>query len=135
MNEPESRTGGNTDDLTPLEANLGKALVLIQRILPHLDDPARGSQVAAALRQASTCLEAARRLQELALAPKAGAAQHRVATGVAPEIAAVIAAAIAVLFDKPYRLVSVHQVETAVPYLNVWALEGRTQIFHSHKVR
>jgi hypothetical protein len=128
-------TGGNTNDLSPLEANLGKALVLIQRILPHLDDPARGPQVAAALRQASTCLESARHLHELALAPKSGVVQDRVATGVAPEIAAVIAAAVAVLFDKPYRLVSVHQVETPAPYLNVWALEGRTQIFQSHKVR
>ena len=123
------------DDLTPVEANLGKALVLIQRILPRLDDPARASEVQTALRQASACLESARQIHELSLAPNGPAAQHKVATGVAPEIAAVIAAAVAVMFDKPYRLVSVHQVETPVPYLNVWALEGRTQIFQSHKVR
>jgi hypothetical protein len=138
MNNPEApvgATGGITDDVTPLEANLGKALVLIQRILPRLDDPARGSEVQKALRQASACLESALQLHEIALAPKGGNVQHKVATGVAPEIAAVIAAAVAALFDKPYRLVSVHQVETPVPYLNVWSLEGRTQIFHSHKVR
>lgn len=138
MNKPEHTTGstaGMADDLTPLEANLGKALVLIQRILPRLDDPARAYEVQSALRQATACLESARHIHELGLAPKSAAAPHRVATGVAPEIAAVIAAAVAVVFDKPYRLVSVHHVETPVPYLNVWALEGRTQIFHSHKVR
>jgi hypothetical protein len=58
-----------------------------------------------------------------------------VATTLASEIAAVIAAAVAVSFDRPHRLVSVQQVQTPVPYLNVWALEGRTQIFHSHKIR
>jgi hypothetical protein len=29
----------------------------------------------------------------------------------------------------------VQQVVTPVPHLNVWALEGRTEIFHSHKIR
>ena len=130
-----SSTRAVADELTPLESNLGKALVLIQRILPRLDDPARAAEVQTALRQAGACLESARQLHELGLAPKVAARPDRVATGVAPEIAAVIAAAVAVFLDKPYRLVSVHQVETAVPYLNVWALEGRTQIFQSHKVR
>jgi hypothetical protein len=55
---------------------------------------------------------------------------------VAPEIAAVIAAAVSVVLDRPYRLVSVQQVTVpVVPHLNVWAVEGRTQIFMSHKVR
>jgi len=138
MNKQETATGsgiGMGEDLTPLESNLGKVLVLIQRILPRLDDAARTFEVQKALRQATTCLEAARRIHELSFPPKGAATPQKVATGVAPEIAAVIAAAVTVLFDKPYRLVSVHQVETPVPYLNVWALEGRTQIFQSHKVR
>ena len=118
-----------------LEANLGKVLVLIQRILPRLDEPGRASEVQAALRQAGVCLESARRAHELQTAPQGPTTPQRVATGVAPEIAAVIAAAVSVLFDRPYRLVSVQQVETPVPYLNVWALEGRTQIFQSHKIR
>ena len=55
---------------------------------------------------------------------------------VGPQIAAVIAAAISVVLDRPYRLVSVQQVTVpVVPHLNVWAVEGRTQIFMSHKVR
>ena len=63
------------------------------------------------------------------------AGPQRVATAVEPEIAAVIAAAVSVVLNRPYRLVSVQQVATPVPHLNVWALEGRTQIFQSHKIR
>jgi hypothetical protein len=124
-----------SDDVTPLEANLGKALVLIQRIVPRLDDPARAAEVQNALRQAGACLESARQLHQRAQRSKDDSAAHKVATGVAPEIIAVIAAAVAVVLAKPFRLVSVQKVETPVPYLNVWALEGRTQIFQSHKVR
>ncbi len=133
MNYPPSAT---EPDLTPAESKLAQALLLIQRALPRLDDPARAAEVQAALRRAGTCLEAARRAHEQDFAPrKAAAGPQRVATSLAPEIAAVIAAAVAVTFDRPHRLVSVQQVQTPVPYLNVWALEGRTQIFHSHKIR
>jgi hypothetical protein len=123
-------------DLTPAESKLAQALLLIQRALSRLDDPARAAEVQTALRRAGTCLEAARRAHEQDFAPrKPAAGPQRVATTLAPEIAAVIAAAVAVTFDRPHRLVSVQQVQTPVPYLNVWALEGRTQIFHSHKIR
>jgi hypothetical protein len=37
--------------------------------------------------------------------------------------------------DRPHRLVSVQQVPTPISYVNVWALEGRTEIFHSHRIR
>ena len=139
MNNQAKTAGGPagiTEDLPASAANLGKVLVLIQRILPRLDDPARSAEVQNALRQAGACLEAARRAHELEIGGSAGASitQH-VTTPVSSEIAAVIAAAISVFFDQPYRLVSVQQVEAAVPYLNVWALEGRTQIFQSHKIR
>jgi len=61
---------------------------------------------------------------------------QNVSTTVAPQIAAVIAAAVSIVIDRPYRLVSVQQVSVpVVPHLNVWAVEGRTQIFMSHKVR
>ncbi len=52
----------------------------------------------------------------------------------APEVMAVIAAAIAVVLGKPHRVVA---VETAVagPDINVWALEGRGEQFLSHKIR
>jgi predicted phosphoribosyltransferase len=48
----------------------------------------------------------------------------------------IIAAAVSVYLDRPYSLVSVEQVSVPlVPHLNVWAVEGRTQIFMSHRVR
>jgi hypothetical protein len=129
-------TTAGVADMAPIEANLGKVLVLIHRILPRLDEIARAPDVQIALKQATTCLEAARLRHEQAMGTgRTVAGAQRVATGVAPEIAAVIAAVVSVLFDRPYRLVSVQQVETPVPYLNVWALEGRTQIFQSHKIR
>src|SRR5438876_10282268 len=101
-------TTAGVADLPPIEANLGKVLVLIHRILPRLDEVARAADVQTALKQASACLEAARLGHEEAMAVgRSVAATQRVATGVAPEVAAVIAAAVSVLFDRPYRLVSV----------------------------
>ncbi len=121
------------DDLTPTEANLGKVLALIHRVLPRIDDPARRSEVQSTLSKAINLLEAARAAHAGGL-PPLGA--QNVATAVAPQLAAVIAAAVSVVLDRPYRLVSVQQVTVpVVPHLNVWAVEGRTQIFMSHKVR
>lgn len=117
------------------EACLGRVLALIHRVLPRLDEAARAIDVQRALRQALEALEAARAAHEQWASLGSTPAQHRVATGVSPEIAAVIAAAVAVMFDQPYRLVSVQKVETPVPHLNVWALEGRTQLLQSHKIR
>lgn len=124
-----------SDDLTPTEANLGKVIALIHRVLPRLDDPARKAEVQSVLGKAVSLLEAAR-------SAHAGGVQviplgaQQVATAVSPQIAAVIAAAVSVVLDRPYRLVSVQQVTVpVVPHLNVWAVEGRTQIFMSHKVR
>jgi hypothetical protein len=123
------------DDLTPTEANLGKVLALIHRILPRLDDPARKAEVQSALGKAISLLEAARIAHSGGVAVAPLGAQN-VATAVTPQIAAVIAAAVSVVLDRPYRLVSVQQVTApVVPHLNVWAVEGRTQIFMSHKVR
>jgi hypothetical protein len=52
------------------------------------------------------------------------------------EIAAVIAAAVATVLDGPLKILHVQQVTAHIPaYLNVWAYEGRLQIFTSHKVR
>jgi hypothetical protein len=126
---------GSPDNLTMAESNLGQVLALIHRILPRLDEPNRATDVQAALRKAATLLESVRRSLEPAGRPAAAAGPQRVATAVEPEIAAVIAAAVAVVLNRPYRLVSVQQVVTPVPHLNVWALEGRTQIFQSHRIR
>jgi|SRR5690348_13737438 hypothetical protein len=129
-------TRDSTSDFATVEAGLGQALVLIQRILPRLDEPGRVAEVQAALRRAAACLESARKAHEKEFAQRTPVSgPQRVATSIRPEIAAVIAAAVAVTIDRPHRLVSVQPVQTPVPYLNVWALEGRTQIFQSHKIR
>jgi hypothetical protein len=126
--------GAAESDGSAVEARLGQALGFIHRILAKLDEPSKAADIRAAFRKSANLLESAREAYEHALAP-AGTGAQRVATAVDPEIAAVIAAAVAVLFQRPYRLVSVQQVATPVPHLNVWALEGRTQIFQSHKIR
>ena len=124
------------DDLSPAESNLGKVLVLIHRALSRLDDPARKAEVQSALSKAAAHLEAARAAHSGGTTQLAPIGSQQVATAVAPEIAAVIAAAVSMVLDRPYRLVSVQQVTVpVVPHLNVWAVEGRTQIFMSHKVR
>ena len=134
--EPTSdKEAGSRDGLSAAESRLGQVLALIHRVLGRLDEPSRTAEVQAALRQAGTLLESARQAHAQEPGPSSAASGHRVATAVGPEIAAVIAAAVSVLFNRPYRLVSVQQVTTPVPYLNVWALEGRTQIFQSHKIR
>jgi hypothetical protein len=133
-----SKDQSPTDYLAAVETNLGQVLAAIQRVLPRLDEPGRSAEIQGALRRAGALLEAARSAYEQGLAPKpAGlAAEQKVATRVAPEIAAVIAAAVSVVLDRPFRLVAVQQVPLpAVPHFNVWAFEGRTQIFQSHKVR
>ena len=124
------------EDLTPAEASLGKALALVHKVLPRLDDPARRTEVQSALSKAVSLLEAARTAHAGGTAVVIPLGAQNVTTTVAPQIAAVIAAAVSIVIDRPYRLVSVQQVTVpVVPHLNVWAMEGRTQIFMSHKVR
>jgi hypothetical protein len=136
--EPSSQAGdGALNGLADAEARLGQVLALIHRVLPRLDEPSRNLEVQSALQRAASLLEAARQAhaREAQPARTAPASPQRVVTAVEPEIAAVIAAAVSVVLNQPYRLVSVQQVATPVPHLNVWALEGRTQIFQSHKIR
>jgi uncharacterized iron-regulated membrane protein len=52
-----------------------------------------------------------------------------------PEILAVIAAAIAVILDRPHRVVSVQHAAVLAPEGNAWAIEGRVEQFLSHRVR
>jgi hypothetical protein len=70
-------------------------------------------------------------LAPVANAPKTSPA----AEPMPPEIVAIIAAAIAVVLDRPHRVVSVQQAGGQTPEVNVWAMEGRMQQFMSHKVR
>jgi hypothetical protein len=142
MSNQESNSGhaggaSVPEQLSATETQLGIVLALVHRILPKLDELSRSEEVQAALRQAAHCLESARQAHAHDTLARKGVGMpvQKVSTGVEPEIAAIIAAAVAVLFDRPYRLVSVQKVTTPVPHLNVWALEGRTQIFQSHRIR
>ena len=130
-----SESEKNAAELSPAEVNIGKALVLLHRAAGRLDDASRRGEVRNALSQAAGFIEAARQAHE-----GAGAAlppgTHEVATSVDGPVAAVIAAAISVYLDRPFRLVSLQTVTLPiVPHLNVWSVEGRTQIFMSHRVR
>jgi hypothetical protein len=117
-----------TECLAVAETSLGQVLTAIHRILPRLDDASRLADVQAAFRKAAAGIEAARTAHER------GFSTRRAST--ASDITAVIAAAVAVVLDRPHRVVSVEPVPVpSVPHFNVWAFEGRTQIFQSHKVR
>ncbi|HWD18869.1 MAG TPA: hypothetical protein VHB20_06285 [Verrucomicrobiae bacterium] len=120
------------DELTASESNLGKALALIHRALPAARLPERAGEVQAALRAAAALVEAARQTHstELGLTSGSSASGH-----VEAAIVAVIAAAIASLVGAPHRIISVAPAPVTQPHLNVWAFEGRSQLFVSHKVR
>lgn len=119
----------------PAESHLGRALILLNRAAVRLDEPARRGEAVAALRAAAGLVESALQALEGSVASAQPGAQ-RVDTSVDGPVAAVIAAAVSVYLERPYRLVSVQRVTApVVPHLNVWAVEGRTQIFMSHKVR
>lgn len=121
-------------DLAEVESSLGQALAVIHRILPRLEEP--GTDVQAAFKRLAGCIESARVAHErLAAATRVAALAARSHAGVPGETVAAIAAAVATVLGQSFRIVSVSRVPAPVPHLNVWALEGRTQIFQSHKVR
>jgi hypothetical protein len=124
-----------SDSIAEAESSLGQALALIHRTLPRLDEPGRAADVQTALQKAAACVESARQAHQRTFGPGRGLVAASVPTSVAAETVAIISAAVAAVLDRPYRLVSVQLVAAPVPHLNVWALEGRTQIFQSHKIR
>jgi hypothetical protein len=124
--------GAAEDGLSAAELNLGKTLALIHHVLPHIDEPDYAVRVQGRLRRAVAFLEAAREAHALETGVMVGSGAN---ASVDSETVAAIAAAIAVLLGRPYRLLSVNPLAIPAPHLNVWAVEGRTQIFMSHKVR
>ena len=64
--------------------------------------------------------------------PAAAAADAGASDAVPDEIATVIAAAVHVAFGSRARIAAVTPVQSED---RVWSLEGRRQIFHSHKIR
>jgi hypothetical protein len=138
MNNDQTKSAGagpSVDALAEAESNLGQALALIHRILPRLDEPTRVAEVQSALQRASACVESARQAHLRTTGTGRASAGAPVQTRAEPETVAIISAAVAAVLERPYRMVSVQLVAAPVPHLNVWALEGRTQIFQSHKIR
>jgi hypothetical protein len=133
--QAEAAAPGGQDQLLEAESSLGQTLAVIHRLLPKLEAPGRESEVRAAFQRAAACLESARAAFQKAAETRTAAQALKTQGAVAGETVAAISAAIAVVLGQPFRLVSVHKVPAPVPHLNVWALEGRTQIFQSHKIR
>lgn len=133
--EQKAGTGAAAGDpMSDVESCLGQAMVLIHRFLPRLDDPARGADVQAGFQQILDCIESARTAHGEFIQsrrPIVVSGQSRVEA----EVVAVIAGAIAAILGQPYRLVAVQPLPQPAPHLNVWAVEGRTQIFQSHRIR
>lgn len=114
-----------SEDVSVAELHLGKALALIHRVLPRLDEPERSDDVDSALRAAAAQVEAARAAHQ----------QQIRASSPDGEIVALIAAAVAAVLNRPHRLIGVEKVAPVVSWVNAWAIEGRFQHYSSHKVR
>jgi sodium pump decarboxylase gamma subunit len=71
-------------------------------------------------------------------AGSAAPAQSDSSASVPPEIFAAIAAAVDTLLDEPFGILSVREEVQPPPFdykLMAWSVEGRRQIFTSHKLR
>ncbi len=123
------------DDWADADAGLGQALVLLNRLLSRLDNIDCAAEVQNGFRRAAACLEAARQAHQRVIASREVVMNIAAQARVESETVAVIAAAIAAVLDCPYKILSVQPLPAPAPHLNVWALEGRTQIFQSHKIR
>lgn len=123
------------DEWAEADSHLGYALVLLNRLIPRLEDLANAAEVQATFRRVQESLEAARQAHQRVADSRQLLMNIAAPANVEAETVAVIAAAIAAVLDQPYRLLSVQPVPSPAPHLNVWALEGRTQIFQSHKIR
>lgn len=130
MSTPSQTTVASppVDEFPPGEAHLGRALALIHRILPRLDDLDRIDAVQDALRQAASQIEAARAAHERWSAP-------RRPESIPAETLALIAAAVSVVVGRPHRVLDVQKAVPTVAWVNAWAIEGRFQHYSSHKVR
>jgi len=123
------------DEWSEVDTSLGQALVLLNRLATRLDDTDRAAEIQAGFGRATSCLEAARAAHQRVVDSRKVAMNIAAQARVDSEIVAIIAGAIAAVLDRPYRILSVQPLPAPAPHLSVWALEGRTQIFQSHKIR
>ncbi len=123
------------DEWAEVEMSLGQALVVLSRLQSRLDDTERAAEIQAGFKRAAACVEAARQAHQRVIDSCKVAMSIAAQARVDSEVVAIIAAAVAAVLDRPYRIVSVEPLPAPAPHLNVWALEGRTQIFQSHRIR
>ncbi|MCC7377296.1 MAG: hypothetical protein IT581_21720 [Verrucomicrobiales bacterium] len=126
-NEPQN-PAGPPDPLSAAEAHLGRALALLHRVIPRLDDVERADAVQSTLDHALKEITTARDAHQKTMASLRPAP-------VEGEILALIAAAVAAVLGRPHRLLGVQKVAPSVTWVNAWAMEGRFQHYSSHKVR
>lgn len=55
--------------------------------------------------------------------------------GLAPEIIAVIAAALEAVIDTPFRITTISERRADGTLVSLWSIEGRRAIFSSHHLR
>ncbi len=111
-----------------IQTALQQTVTVLQQILPHLADSARLGEVQTALRQAAGHIESARAAFEQTQAAPLTESTNG-------ELLAVISAAIAMVLDRPYRVLDVQRSAPVVTWVNAWAIEGRFQHYSSHRIR
>lgn len=121
-------TASPADLVSTTELHLGRALALIHRVLPRLEEVERADAVLAALQQAATEVATAAAHHERTMASRRPAPLEG-------ELLALIAAAVAVVIGRPHRVLSIEKAVPVVTWVNAWAIEGRFQHYSSHKVR
>lgn len=119
------------DTVTDPELHLAKALALIHRVLPRLDEQERFDSVQAALRRATDELTAARTSH----AHAHSRALDPCGIDLDAELVAVIAAAVAAVLDAPHHLVDISPVRPSPAWASAWTMEGRFKHHSSHRVR
>jgi hypothetical protein len=67
--------------------------------------------------------------------PMVTAESSQEASHVAPEIIAVVAAAIENVIDTPFRITTISERNADGTLVSLWSVEGRRAIFSSHKLR
>lgn len=128
MSTEKATPASAAEVLSEAEVHLGRALAMIHRVLPRLEDLDRGDAVLTTLEHVATEVSSARAAHQRLLAARRPA-------GVDAEVLALIAAAVSVVLGRPHRVLDVQKVAPAVTWVNAWAIEGRFQHYSSHKVR
>lgn len=118
------------EELPAGEAQLGRALALIHRALPRLDELDRTAPMRCRTRFDKPRLSWRRPVRPTSV----GARRIGPRWSMAKRLA-LIAAAVSVVLGRAHRVLDVQKASVSVAWVNAWAMEGRFQHYSSHKVR